>query len=340
MDKLLRSGLIGFEIHARNNTEALRVKFIREFEPERRGEQPPRGTGDMAKEVHLGSDGGEKEGSKRNEEGQTSEVHEVAKLSEERDVTSSEAQEVTSSEERASEGEGKSSRDVRKIGRDQRPAAKKGTKDEEQDEEDSSALHPINWESLMSGDDENESKSRVSYVSVVPDSPPGGKDPRRPGNSASSDEQEWGAERLGVDCCSLRQLGSAPPAIVIDAGSSTCKVGFAGCAKPTAVFATAVVCNEPGRALSSSYSIPPSPYDNSKKGKRSTSTDRANAQRQRMALTFAVKRGLVVDWEAMERIWRHAFTSELAVDPAEHALLLTEPPIHPKASRGRCWPLR
>jgi actin-related protein len=118
---------------------------------------------------------------------------------------------------------------------------------------------------------------------------------------------------------------------VIDSGSATCKIGFAGSARPTAVFATAIARNEQGDHILPSSPYTASPF-NRKRGRGAT--DRANAQRQRQALTWAVQRGLVVDWEAMEQIWRHAFTVELQVEPSEHALLLTEPPLHPKASRG------
>mmetsp|Transcript_55319 Transcript_55319/g.111051 ORF Transcript_55319/g.111051 Transcript_55319/m.111051 type:complete len:335 (-) Transcript_55319:280-1284(-) len=52
-------------------------------------------------------------------------------------------------------------------------------------------------------------------------------------------------------------------------------------------------------------------------------------------LSYPLEQGVVTNWVDMEKIWHHAFFSELKVDPKEHNVLLTEPPLNPKANRER-----
>jgi len=43
---------------------------------------------------------------------------------------------------------------------------------------------------------------------------------------------------------------------------------------------------------------------------------------------------VVKNWDDMENIWRYIF-EELNVDPREHPVLLTEPPLNPTSNRVR-----
>lgn len=52
-------------------------------------------------------------------------------------------------------------------------------------------------------------------------------------------------------------------------------------------------------------------------------------------MTCPIERGIVTSWDRMEAVWRHIFESELRVNPAEHNVLLTRPPLAPAASRER-----
>jgi hypothetical protein len=59
------------------------------------------------------------------------------------------------------------------------------------------------------------------------------------------------------------------------------------------------------------------------------------AELREYELHYPIERGIVQDWDAMERIWHHTFYNELRVAPEEQPVLLTEAPLNPKANRER-----
>lgn len=63
--------------------------------------------------------------------------------------------------------------------------------------------------------------------------------------------------------------------------------------------------------------------------------DNAMARRGILIIKYPLEHGIVTNWDDMEKIWHHAFFSELRVDPQEHPVLLTEAPLNPKANRER-----
>lgn len=113
------------------------------------------------------------------------------------------------------------------------------------------------------------------------------------------------------------------PAVVIDNGSGRCKTGIAGEDAPKAVFPAVIgVPKQKGIMVGSGT-------------KDEYVGDAAMARRGVLIIKYPLEHGIVTNWDDMEKIWHHAFFSELRVDPQEHPVLLTEAPLNPKANRER-----
>lgn len=57
----------------------------------------------------------------------------------------------------------------------------------------------------------------------------------------------------------------------------------------------------------------------------------AQKKRTILNLTYPIEHGIITNWDEMEKIWHYIFYNELGVAPDEHAVLLTEAPLNPKA---------
>ena len=110
-------------------------------------------------------------------------------------------------------------------------------------------------------------------------------------------------------------------ALVVDNGSGMCRAGFAGDDAPRAVFPSITGRPFLEQSMAGMY------------GKLVYVGDEAMAKRGVLSLSYPMQRGIVTDWEDMERILHHTFYNELCVAPEEHPLLLTEPPLNPTANR-------
>jgi actin len=111
--------------------------------------------------------------------------------------------------------------------------------------------------------------------------------------------------------------------LVVDNGSAMMKVGFAGDYEPWAVFPTLV--GHPKM----------DPKMDLKDQKVAYIGDEALVMRDSLTLKYPIQKSIVTNWDDMERIWHHAFYSELHVAPEEHPVILTERHLNPKASRER-----
>ena len=105
--------------------------------------------------------------------------------------------------------------------------------------------------------------------------------------------------------------------------ASRCQAGFGGDDAPRAVFPSII-----GRARRHATMVGMGRKDR-------YIADEAIAKRGILELRHPVERGVVTNWSDMESVWHHTFYNELRVKPEEHPVLLTEPPLNPKANREK-----
>lgn len=116
---------------------------------------------------------------------------------------------------------------------------------------------------------------------------------------------------------------SSGQSCIVDIGSGLVKSGFAGDDAPRSVFYSIV-----GRPRHKGVMVG--------MGQNDTYVgDEAQAKRGILQLTRPVQKGIVNDWEAMEKILHHNFYNELRVAPEERSCLVTEAPLNPKNNRDK-----
>ncbi|KAL8588506.1 hypothetical protein ACOMHN_022293 [Nucella lapillus] len=114
--------------------------------------------------------------------------------------------------------------------------------------------------------------------------------------------------------------------VVIDNGGGMCKAGFAGGESPRAVFPPVVGSTPKTRSGQVGAHL-----------KDSYVGDEASVKRDVLypKTPVPIERGIITDWDGMEKVWHHTFYNELRVDPEEYSVLLTETPLNPKLNREK-----
>ncbi len=140
-------------------------------------------------------------------------------------------------------------------------------------------------------------------------------------------------------------------AIVLDIGSSTVKAGYAGEDTPKAFFPTpcGVVFPDPADASSAAVgsgdhetrdgpSSVASPTDIAAQmmlNRRIITGGAQNAYRDAMEVMTPVQHGLIMDWDAVERIWDYTIKDRLRSDPRNHPLVMSEPYYNTQSRREK-----
>ena len=111
--------------------------------------------------------------------------------------------------------------------------------------------------------------------------------------------------------------------LVIDSGGDCMKAGFGKDNSPCSVFPTIiarpyleVLTGMDGKYVYVGHEI-------------------METKRKLKPVKSPIEHGCITNWDEMERVWHHLFYHELRVEPEEHPVLLTEPPINPKANREK-----
>ena len=113
--------------------------------------------------------------------------------------------------------------------------------------------------------------------------------------------------------------------VVVDNGTGISKNGYAGEDQPRSVFPTLI-----GYPKYTSIMTDVEHYH-----REYYIGEEALQLRGVLRLSYPVGHGIVEDWGAMEKIWHYTFYTDLRLDPAEHPVLLTEPPLNPRPNREK-----
>uniref|UniRef100_UPI00358F1AFE actin, cytoplasmic A3-like n=1 Tax=Myxine glutinosa TaxID=7769 RepID=UPI00358F1AFE len=112
------------------------------------------------------------------------------------------------------------------------------------------------------------------------------------------------------------------PAIVIDNGTGVFKAGFSGKERPSV-------------RLPSLVGVPKKTGAEVVIGKDLFTEQGQLIGQNNVHLVNPMTRGVISDWNALEMLWNHLFSVEMAVSPTEHPLIIADPPLNPTTNREK-----
>jgi len=113
--------------------------------------------------------------------------------------------------------------------------------------------------------------------------------------------------------------------VVCDNGTGFVKVGFSGSNFPAHMFPSMI-----GRPLMR--------YEEDFKNvelKDVMVGDECAQHRAMLETSYPIDNGIVKDWKGIINLWDYTFYDRLKIDPKEHKILLTEPPLNPKDNQQK-----
>eukprot|EP00732_Lithocolla_globosa_P002324 Lithocolla_globosa_v1_NODE_1494_length_2537_cov_4.841257.p1 type:complete len:520 gc:universal NODE_1494_length_2537_cov_4.841257:863-2422(+) len=134
----------------------------------------------------------------------------------------------------------------------------------------------------------------------------------------------WEGSSSSLSSSSPRPVDEECP-IVMDCGSSFCKVGFLGEHEPRSVSPCVTGRTRHSGVMVGMGELAPPVAEHALERAMDGSVE----------LKFPIQKGLVTNWDDMEYVWHHAFYHSLRVSPEEHPLICTEVVFNPKANREK-----
>lgn len=117
--------------------------------------------------------------------------------------------------------------------------------------------------------------------------------------------------------------------VVIDNGTTLTKMGYSGNLEPDLVIPTAIT-DLTKKNISSQFSM--SEEYNYYIGEEAISMA---SKSDKYSLIFPIQKGIIENWDQMEKFWHQSLFKYLRCDPLQHYFILTETPINSPVNREK-----
>jgi actin-related protein len=127
-------------------------------------------------------------------------------------------------------------------------------------------------------------------------------------------EQEWDEEE--------EEEEEEEVVVIMDNGSGTCKAGLSTDKAPPHIFPE--IIGKPRKV-----------WKNSLEQDVYFGDEVSHAVRNKLSVYYPLENGIIENFTDMEMLWEYTYVEKLKVNPADHPVLLTEPPYNSKVAREK-----